>query len=177
MSPTVMIMRRKMAEHYIGLAKEEWDDMYHNASIHDFPYEQNESEIFWDWLEGSCSMMIEDLESDIKEDFGFDWKFYQWGRSGATVAPDLGGMNRYFNRTLDLEDLIGFDPEETDPDQVHDWAKQAKAYYDAFKRINECVKGNVKYIPTAWGEYKSECPEVFEALNQDDEDEDLDEAV
>ena len=100
---------------------------------------------------------------------------YTWGRSGATIAPDINsGHGRGFSSAIHILDLIDFDPDCGDQDQMRDWAVAAEDYLKAFRLINEWVDAAVKDIPCAWKEYKEDCPEVFEKLKEDDEEEEPD---
>ena len=71
--------------------KEAWRKMHHNASISRYyPKFRNEYEgrLFHDYLGFYVESEIEYLNDWIKEDFGITLTFYQYGRCGATIAPD-----------------------------------------------------------------------------------------
>ena len=75
---------------------EEWRSLHHNASMSRILYGdkgidfQNEYEehLFFSVVSMDSSFWIDDLTELIREDFGYDLKFYSYGRQGATIAPD-----------------------------------------------------------------------------------------
>lgn len=168
----VALMRHTVLKDIIEKADKEYENMYHNGSLHDFPYEENESEIFWDWLSGVACCMAEDLETDIKEIWGFDWTIYQHGRSGATFYPEIDGLNtRSYGYKIDLGYYLDCDPDEEDPDQVKEWCQTAKEYYEAFQHINKTIRENVNCVADEWKIYKEEYPDRFKDLEDEDENE------
>lgn len=84
-------MARMTLEEVREAAYKAWQGLHHNASLRGaFPDVQNsfEDELFWSVLGEETSCWIRDLQEDIKERWGFELTFYQYGRSGATIAPD-----------------------------------------------------------------------------------------
>lgn len=147
----------------IDKAQGEWENLWHNGRLKSFPYEDDESELFWDWLNDEARFMIEDIQDQIYEKWGFNWTIYSWGRSGATFAPDIEHMGRYFNsKALDLNDKLGIDDESEDVDEIKSWIESAKEYHEALKYINETIRSCVSGIDESWNEFKEANPELFE---------------
>ena len=160
------LMIKPLAEYYYNLALSQWYEIYHNGTMRDWPDIDNydEWEAFWNWLSDEASLMIVDLQYEIKETFGFDWKIYQWGRSGATFAPDIFDGNRGFNRKgiddykmygdyIDFEDCSDYD---NDPEYWRDVATCFKEHYLAFKLINDTVRREAAYTGRQYDEYRKE---------------------
>jgi hypothetical protein len=178
------IIAKTLIDEYLGKAKDEWRNMYHAAKIRKFPYEDNQADYFWGYVRDMCNQLCEQLHEDVKEEFGFDWKFYSWGRSGGTIAPDLFGMSRYFKSNIDDDDVLdiagagygyyGDDEDDEDDDVIEDdvvrCLESIKEVWGAFKMINETIKGDLEYLEgEGWNEYKDGL------VMEDDEDEDEDE--
>lgn len=170
------LIHKTLLDDLIDKAKGEWESMWHNGSIRDFPYEDDEADIFWDWLGDEAHTTIVDMEMYIHDEFNLDWKIYTWGRGGATFAPDVPGMGRNYSRhALDLENQFDFyyleklsDTEEAE--QLKEWCSDAKRWLDALKFINETVKSAVACIPEAWADFKEANPDLFETEQNETED-------
>lgn len=75
---------------YLGLrdeVDEEWQRCWHNATLPTLPYDDDEAELFWDQLGIAVGDACRDLSDEIYEIYEERLTFYQYGRSGATIAP------------------------------------------------------------------------------------------
>lgn len=66
---------------------EEWRRCWHNARLPTLPYDDDEAELFWDRLGTAVADACRMLSDEIYEIYGERLTFYQYGRSGATIAP------------------------------------------------------------------------------------------
>jgi hypothetical protein len=125
--------------------QEEWASMHHNAYIHRLPSFQNDFEvdIFWKCLSEDISFWIEDLENSVKEKYGYDWKFYQYGRMGATVAPNN------LKRPSACDSFAGLKS-----DCIPDNYKDMMHLYRALCFSNTYVKNIATHIPSWWEDIK-----------------------
>ena len=196
-------MAKHMTMKFLGLAVEEWDRMYHNASMHHcrkWPeYEgEKESKIFWEYfMQDIAEFGREGLESDLQEQFGFDWKLSFYGRMGATLAPmeiinhcrgrKYGEYGRpirpddlmsFLDGVVDWSDFnfenrLSFDMDDnSEMDDEIDWPATyhaTKHCYEAFKHINQYCKDTMEYLPESWEQFKLDYPDMFESDNDDDE--------
>jgi hypothetical protein len=125
---------------------QEWGNMYHNASIgRYFPSFQNdyEYELFWEWLSDDVSCCIQYLQEEIKETFGYSWTFYQYGRQGATIAPE------------DIMRAVGGDSfGGLKDDAIPENYQSMRKFLRALQYINQYWKDTVKYLPERWQEDK-----------------------
>jgi len=121
-------------------------EMHHNATllhIH-FDADEDDYDAFDNFLMISNEMALIELGELATKRFGERMDFYQWGRSGATVAP-AGYWNRGFNWDL-----------------VYDARRRGGLEgYNALRRIlaiieftNEYVDKYVRGLPDAWRAYK-----------------------
>lgn len=184
------ITAKKLIEEVeLPAAEEAWSNMYRNAHLFaqasdGYPDLEGEREhqMFWDWLGDRVCMEVDWLQETIYEDYDLDLKLYQYGRSGATIAPDSGkfagmGIGNHFNRELDPEAIICWDDyeyldEECNEPEWSDAYTEVVNYRKAFEFINETVRAGVREIPTLWAEFKQENPDLF-----DQEEEEETEAV
>lgn len=124
----------------------EFGNMHHNASLaRYYPNFQNdyESDLFWNCLDDELSFLIEDLHEAVKEKFDYDWKFYQYGRSGATIAPnELVGP-------APCNNFGGFNWDAM-PEDYHEMQKLLKA----MQFVNEYWKESVKNVNEWWKDIK-----------------------
>jgi hypothetical protein len=162
---------KKLTEELLGECEEEYRQMYHNASFcgewPDFDaMNKGEIERYFDCLSDLITDFCHDLEEELNDCYGGDWILYQYGRSGATIAPD--GFSHHgnmycFNRTLDLDKIFCLDdctdPEDPDADpgdlRGESWvdAYQAfKKHLAAFKLINERVRSAAATDLAEWWE-------------------------
>lgn len=65
----------------------EWRRCWHNARLLSLPYDDDESDQFWDCLGIALSDACRFLSNEIYEQYGQRLTFYQYGRNGATIAP------------------------------------------------------------------------------------------
>lgn len=124
----------------------EWANGHHNASISRyFPDFQNEyeGELFWNVLGDYVIYWIEDLQETIKENFGYDWKFYGYGRSGATIMPDD------LKRASACNSYAGIKEERIPEDY-----KGMLNLYNALKYINKHWNDTARGIKEWWEETK-----------------------
>ena len=147
-----------------SLAESEWKDMHHNASISgsypDFESEALSSEFHEWWLGDHTSMLIEFLHDIIKERFGYDLKFYSYGRSGATIAPDEWMNARGGNGFGGWNEKNWDDTDPTDEESIEDQKAQYReviknniSIIKCMRYINTYWKAEAEYIPKAWKEY------------------------
>jgi len=148
--------RHILIENLLEQCADEWKNMWHNATITDWPEIESDKEWtwFWSWLGDQSHFWIDDLQELIKEDFGLDMVLYFWGRSSATVAPD-GFLSKYYRELgedtiLDLE----YYSDLQCPDEYLDAYNIAKNHLEAFRLINKTVKAGASVIAKQWEEAK-----------------------
>jgi len=189
-------MAKHMAMQFLDQAVAEWDSLYHNASMGRFgkwpDYDDSEMDIFWNmFMEDIRQFGKEDLQNDIKEQFGFDWKIGIYSSGWTTVAPvDIvnhvcGHRHSDYNeyrRTVDADDIMealtgwnqwgAYDDEED-----IDWPdayRTTKACLEAFQYINQYCKGTMECLAESWEEFKINYPDLFESdEDEDDEDDEI----
>lgn len=83
-------VRESVKESLIDEIEDVWGEMHHNASINNWPDFENEyeEELFWDVLGDYAHDSIKMLQDDLYENYYITWNLYQYGRMGATIAPD-----------------------------------------------------------------------------------------
>lgn len=125
--------------------QEEWGNLHHNASIR-FPDIQNdyESELFWDCLGDNNHWALDDLKDEIKEKFGFDWHFYSYGRSGATIAPNEPMAAAACDGFGGLKDDYYYEEDE----------EELQNLLDALTLINKRTKEYCRAVPEWWADMK-----------------------
>jgi hypothetical protein len=158
--------------------------MWHNASLPcNWPSFVNdeESQRFWYCMGDEVHYLVQDLTSDIEDDFDLKLTIYSWGRSGATIAPDgfsYHGNYGSFSNTLntdkivcpgDYEDLD--DPSYTGGDSWVDALKIAQRHLGAFKYINTVVRRSAQGDLTHWWEELKAANDW--TFGNEEEDEDL----
>lgn len=160
---------------------DEWANMHHNAIIYWWPSDDEldfcdtDSANRWhDFLSDQCSQLYEDLQNFVEEDFGFSWKFFQHGRGGGTIYPNVEFVRGYPYQ-LDPDHIVDISnlPEPDDNGNflcgdldVDDWTdavQTAKNYLAAFKFINKTVRAAVDCLPSLWKEHL----EYLENLEQE----------
>jgi hypothetical protein len=158
---------KKLTEELLGACEEEYRQMYHNARLtgNGFPDFANDEEMqaYYDCINDELSFMIDDLQEDLKNDFGMEWKIYTYGSLGATIAPDgfSSACRNSFNRTLDRDTianswdlpdnemlLAGDDGPAAWTDAYH----TAKAHLEAFQYLNRQVRSWAAADLCAWWE-------------------------
>jgi len=125
---------------------EEWAKGHHNASISRYyPDFQNEyeGELFWNVLNEEVMIWIDDLQEVVKDKFGYSWKFYGYGRNGATIMPDD------LKRASACNSYAGI-KEECIPEDY----KGMLNLYNALKYINKYWNDTAKNITEWWNETK-----------------------
>ena len=140
------IVEESVRESLIGEIEEEWGNLHHNASlISSWPDFENDEEMerFWNVLSECAYDEIEMLQEELYDKLGVSWKLYQYGRMGATIAPDdimaraccngFGGLNGdvYEYEVETLDDVLA-----------------------ALRYINKQVRGFCKDIDGWWKEEK-----------------------
>lgn len=177
------IAAKKLAEQLLGECEEEYRRMWHNAKLtHSWPdYEDCGSEFFWEWLGGEVACMVEMLKMEIKDRWDLEFEIYQWGRGGATVAPDhfsSHGNGHHFNPTLDTRTIYDAwdlptleDGDDEGPATWVDAYKSAKAHLEAFQFLNKRVRESAAHVAEFWQEFKEGNPELFEREEEDLQDE------
>ncbi len=158
---------------------EELYDMYHNASLKSFPYNDEDSEEFWEWLGDYTRWQIKDMQNHIGFYFGYQnegWTLFQCGRSGATIAPSMLISHRHgYNRpdydlsleeayeflqsslNLDAGDLGDESYDEPPEDEAYEsYLAMAEEYLEIITYINTSVADAVAGIDESWKEYKEE---------------------
>lgn len=187
-------MAKHMAMQFLDQAVAEWDSLYHNASMgrhgHKWPdYDDSESEmdIFWNmFMEDIRQFGKEDLNNDIKEQFGYDWKIGIYSSGGTTVAPiDIVDhvCNHHrgeYGRTIEADDLMEFlDPTHSwgmhDDEEDIDWIdtyRRTKDCLAIFQYINQYCKGTMECLAKSWEEFKINYPDLFESDEDEDDDDD-----
>ena len=113
----ILLAAKIIIDQQIGLLEDEWKAMHRNA--HMWPVLSDFTDDFWAediqsyWLYDQSCDLCEQLHEDILADFGFDWKFYQYGRSGASIYPSAKKAPLdYYNGTpykIDLKRLYDID--------------------------------------------------------------------
>jgi len=182
-------MAKHMTMKFLGLAVDEWERMYHNASMHHckkWPeYEgEKESKIFWEYfMQDMAEFSREDLESYLQE-LGFNWKLGFYGRMGATLAPidivdHARNGRRYgeYGRNLEADDLMSFldgvnywgnfndMDDDREIDEEIDWPaayKTTKNCLEAFKHINQYCRSTMECLAESWEQFKLDYPDMFE---------------
>ncbi len=141
-----------LSEQVVELEKKveaEWNNLHHNAKIHTFPEFQNdyEYELFMECLCDERGICISDLVWEIEAEWGYKLKFYQYGRSGATIAPDdwMGECN-YGGNGFGGCNFIPYNYSNEDGDLNNRLA--------VLEHINEYWDKCVENIPTWWKETK-----------------------
>jgi hypothetical protein len=124
--------------------------------------------------------MVEMLKLEIKERWDLEFDIYQWGRCGATIAPDdfsSHGNGSHFNPSLDtqriIDELMLPTLEDGDDEDRMTWVeayKTVKAHLEAFQFLNKRVRESAAHVAEFWQEYRDENPELFE-IDEDLEDE------
>lgn len=185
------IAAKKLIEEIeLPAAEEAWRNMYRNAHLFaqstdcytDFENDR-ERALFDNWLGDHLHLNVEWMEEYIREEFGLAFKIYQYGRCGATIAPDIEkftctyGMCRHFNRELDTDTILNWDDYQRLEDEEDDDAEWSEAYpiivnyRKAFEYINEAVHAGVRALPEIWAEYKKENPNLFEETEEEEAEE------
>lgn len=188
------IAAKKLTEQLLGDCEEEYRRMWHNGSLRgawaDITNDR-EQEDYDFYLGEEISDMIRNLQDEIKETYGLEFKIYCYGRGGATFAPDgfsNSGNGHHFNNTLDpdlIVDWWDYEKREThldDDELMTDWVEAyetAKNHLAAFKLINERVRaGAAMDMGQWWQETKQACELIYGDEDEEDEDqEELEEAV
>jgi len=178
LTPTQLIRGKVLELKYKELEeeiKDEWGKLYHNATIHDLPDTESdtESRIFWeDFLSDYIEWGIEDLKGLIDEKYSFGVALHSYGRNGATIAPHnlMTHYGRYssFGR-FDFELLGSWEYDYHDEDLKDRYQEDLK-YLEIIKFINKSVREGVKGILPAWEDYKLDHPEYLEEDDDDEED-------
>lgn len=162
--------------------REAWESLHHNASMRGrFPEMRNEFEehLFWDFLRGDVSWLVEDLHDLVKEKFDEDLTFYQYGRGGATIAPSewmaasasnsFGGLNYTLEAYESyLWDSYGDDDEDEEEliNRVNAEAeKEAAHVIEVIDYINNYWDQSTRYLAEWWQETKdaNELDEIIAA--------------
>jgi len=103
--PLDAIVARRLLPGLMLEAENNWRDFYHNISLRDFPYEDDELKQ-WDWYIGDAYLnMKTDITEYLKDEFNEHWEFFQTGRSGATFYPNepAGGSDYSLNACEPLQ--------------------------------------------------------------------------
>ena len=84
------IVEESVRESLIGEIEDVWGEMHHNARINNWPDFENdyEEELFWNVLSEYAHDEIKMVQDEIYEKFYMTWNLYQYGRMGATIAPN-----------------------------------------------------------------------------------------
>ena len=137
---------------------EEWGQLHHNASMSRVLYgskgidfkNEYESNLFFSLVGMETSdFWIDDLTEQIKEKFGYDLKFYSYGRQGATIAPDdwknPSACNSFagFNSSVLPDTGCGLE----DYNEMYN-------ILNTLKYINKYWSGVVDYLPEWWKDNK-----------------------
>jgi hypothetical protein len=187
------IAAKKLAEILLGQCEDEYRAMYHNGRLTgnwaDIDNDKEQEHYYFHQGE-EIRFLTENLEYEIKDTWGLEFKIYSYGRGGATFAPDgfsNCGNGHHFNRTLDPDKIV-CEEDYQDPETYSDqecgdsWVdahKTAKDHLAAFKFINERVRSAAAMdMAQWWAETKEACELTYEDDDQgDDEDVDFDEAL
>ena len=128
--------------------RDEWGNMHHNASLaRTMPDFQNEYEykLFVDCLRDYVTDAIDTLVDSIENDFGEKLTFYQYGRQGATIAPDdymaPAPCNNFGSLNYTVHDGL-------------DGYNHGRKLLRMFRYINQYWKNTAKYVPEWWTEMK-----------------------
>jgi hypothetical protein len=162
-----------------GEIEEICSNFHRNARLHEFPYEDEESEIFWDWLGWHCEEKLEDLSSFIYQRWGYHLDFYQTGRTGATIYPHpwckahhhYRGINNeafYYPYECGDESLQGILEEcnwlEYGAEEIEEFFsfyESDREKLEVLRFIQEYIKEGVKAIPEEWRKFKEANPHLF----------------
>jgi len=137
---------------------EEWGDLHHNASMSrvlyggsgiDFQNEYEEHLFFSVVSMETSDFWIDDLTEQVRMEFGYDLKFYSYGRQGATIAPDT------WKRPSACNSFAGFDSSILPCEG--DGFEQYNEFYRVLKTlrfINEYWRVVVNDLPNWWRETK-----------------------
>jgi len=157
-----------LADKFIGEAVDEWNKMYHNASVHNhWPSIEDEAlwEEWWEWLGDQAFFLCKDIEEEI------GCKVYQYGRSGATIAPDHDfGYHKNGFKKIDCNDLSYFlnyedaeyfteiyheDPsyQQGTEEAWHEVMTGAKEMLEKFELVNRYVKSGLEGLAEGWKYY------------------------
>jgi len=135
-----------------------WRDMHHNASIRSYyPDFQNdyETDLFWSRLEDEAHWFMEDLMQQVEEKFGWALKFYQYGRQGATIAPNDWMLSASCNNFGEFNGKpMETSWDEDDPDTIEHAYEWNKRVLDTMIYINERCEEQAKYVPEWWEDTK-----------------------
>lgn len=153
-----VVLTKLLENKVIPELKKQWDRLHHNATLlYDMPdYDEEEAEFFWDWLKDVIHFGVEDMTKYIQDTWELDWSIYQWGRSGATIAPDCyyKGFEKFIYSFGLMNDGLVVDIPEGPEDLCASYKGTIKALA-ALKYINEEVNRGVKSIKFWWEEYKN----------------------
>ncbi len=129
-----------------------WKNLHHNASlIRHYPEFRNEFEgrLFQAYIvEANNTVLLPMLSKTCSEQFGFDLSFSNYGRGGATIAPDDWTVRRGEGV------LAGFAWDVIDDADEEDQVRIATRVLACIQSINEDVRKAVKTVPDWWSSTK-----------------------
>lgn len=131
----------------------EWKSMWHNATLLGGPHFDNcetqyQQDIFDEFVNAEVNVFLPDLTEDCKENFGIETDFYQYGRMGATIAPDLFQTNNQGEHSNSPKIK-----EREDFETGKEYIAYLENLLNMFRYINKRVSDGIGDLPEKWKEF------------------------
>ena len=127
--------------------------MWHNATLlHIRNFEnletQYQQDIFDSFVNDEVNFFVKDLAEECKEKFHISTQFYQYGRMGATIAPDIfnSKTNGDFSNSPKIDSR-----EEYDTDK--EYINYLQNILSMFEYINQRVFAGIDELPEMWKKF------------------------